>query len=150
MEGGVSLSSLYHYKAIRRSNYDGDSMRCDVDLGMKSWLLDQQIRFYGIDTPEIRGKSPIEKTMAEAARWLVEKRLDESPEIILATQKDETGKYGRLLARVYVLDHSFGYACLNDILIDVRLAQPYFGVGDRVPWPQWYQDNKMTIDPFLD
>lgn len=144
-----SWGSLYHYKAVALSNYDGDSMRCDVFLGMGFKLEDKPVRLFGIDTPEIRGKSEIEKRMAEAARWLLKKRLKQYPEFILQTIKDESGKYGRLLGRVHAKDQTAGYICMNDLLVDVKLAQPYLGFGERVPWPEWYQTYQNQIDPFL-
>ena len=33
--------------------YDGDTLYADVDLGMYTWKHDQELRLFGIDTPEI-------------------------------------------------------------------------------------------------
>lgn len=140
------ISGLYRYKAVAVENYDGDSLKCDVDLGMNSWLLDKPVRLYGIDTPEIRGKSDIEKRLAITARDLISDRLGlggqiATKEFILETMKDQSGKYGRLLARIHVPELDGSWLCLNDLLIDMRLAQAYFGKGERVDWTDWYEDN---------
>jgi micrococcal nuclease len=47
---------FYEYKAFVTSVYDGDSITCDLDLGLNVWLKNQKIRLLGIDTPEIRGE----------------------------------------------------------------------------------------------
>jgi len=37
------------------SNYDGDTIRADIDLGFGQWSHNQTFRLYGINTPELRG-----------------------------------------------------------------------------------------------
>ena len=46
---------LYHYRAKVASVYDGDTIRVDIDLGLKSWIKDEKIRLNRINAPELRG-----------------------------------------------------------------------------------------------
>lgn len=107
---------MYEYKAVVIRVYDGDTVRCNIDLGFEHWMMNQTIRLYGIDTPEIRGE---ERPMGlESAEWLRSRIYGE--EIILKTYKDKKGKYGRWLAEVF-----HDGINLNQQLIKEGLAEPY-------------------------
>ena len=114
----MSENSLYHYRAVYRSNYDGDTLRLDIDLGMGVWLHNQSVRLFGIDTPEIRSRDQAEKARAIKARDFVRETLFIDDELIIQTHQDKTGKYGRWLAVVYTKDNEN----LNKMLIDAGLA----------------------------
>jgi micrococcal nuclease len=95
-----SENFLYVYKALVTKVYDGDTITCDIDLGLNVWLKDQKIRLAGIDAPELRGE---EREEGLRVRDLLrEKILDK--EVTLKTYKDKTGKYGRWIADVYLGD----------------------------------------------
>ena len=49
------MSDLYTYKATCVRVYDGDSVTLDIQLGFNMAMLNQKIRLFGINTPEIRG-----------------------------------------------------------------------------------------------
>lgn len=120
----ISAFGLYYYKAKVSSVYDGDSVTLDIDLGLNSWLKDQKVRLYGIDTPEIRG-SERESGLISKAR-LVE--LVEGRDIVIETYKDKTGKYGRWLAIIWLFDDSKEEAewiNINELLILEGLAEAY-------------------------
>ena len=51
------LSNEYCYPIEIVSVYDGDTITCNIDLGFKIKLYKQKIRLFGINTPEVRGKS---------------------------------------------------------------------------------------------
>jgi len=115
---GMLESSLYHYRAIYRSNYDGDTLRLDISLGMGVWLHNQSVRLYGIDTPELRSIDPDEKHRAYRARDFVQDILTGTDTITIKTHEDKTGKYGRWLAVVYINQDEN----LNKMLVDAGLA----------------------------
>jgi micrococcal nuclease len=98
------MDDLYQYKAELIEVVDGDTYDFWVDLGFESFKR-VRVRLLGLDTHEIYGT---EKSSAEYRHGLEEKRfaeeqLSEADEIYLRTYKnDETGKYGRYLAEVYV------------------------------------------------
>ena len=90
----------YEYKALVTSVYDGDTITIDLDLGLKSWHIDKKCRLFGIDTPELRGH---EKEAGKRARDALRKLILDK-EVIVRTEKDKSGKYGRLIVTVYTLD----------------------------------------------
>ena len=116
----MSENSLYHYRAIYKSNYDGDTLRLDIDLGMGVWLHNQSVRLFGIDTPEIRSRDQAEKARAIKARDFVRETLFTDDELIIQTHKDKTGKFGRLLVTVFVIDSGEN---LNKLLVEQGLAR---------------------------
>lgn len=98
------MNNFYQYKAELIEVVDGDTYDFRVDLGFKMFK-EVRVRLLGLDTHEIYGT---EKSSAEYRHGLEEKRfveeqLSAADEIFLRTYKnDETGKYGRYLADVYV------------------------------------------------
>jgi micrococcal nuclease len=106
----------YCYKATCTSVYDGDTVTLDIQLGFNITMHKQKIRLLGINTPEVRG--------SERADGLVSRdrlrELIEGKEVIIATHKDKGGKYGRLLATIY-LDG----VDINQQLVDEGLAEVY-------------------------
>ncbi len=91
---------LFHYRAKVRSVYDGDTIRVDIDLGMSIVFRNESVRLSRINAPELRGQ---EREQGLAARDYLRDRI-EGKEIILQTQKDEKGKYGRFLVEVWIDD----------------------------------------------
>lgn len=109
--------TLYHYRAKYVRAYDGDTVTLDIDLGFETWLNNQTIRLYGIDTPEIRGD---ERQEGLKSRDYVRDRLENANNIILKTYKDKKGKYGRWLAEIFVDGEN-----LNHTLVGLGLATKY-------------------------
>jgi len=110
---------MYEYRAIVTKVYDGDTITVDIDLGFDIWMKKRSIRLSGIDTPEIRGEERPEGLISKEA--LLEK-MPVGSEVILKTEKDATGKYGRYLAEVYLPNEPMS---LNEWLLNNGYAQPY-------------------------
>jgi endonuclease YncB( thermonuclease family) len=86
-----------------------------------------RIRFAGINAPESRTRDPIEKEAGLAAKRYVENWCsDGDNQVIVETQLDEKGKFGRILGRILNLDGE----CLNDEMLALGHAKPYEG-GSR-------------------
>lgn len=113
--------SLYCYRAIVRSVYDGDTCSVDIDLGLNTWLHDEHIRFYRIDTPELRGE---EREQGLLVRDFVREKIL-NKEILLQTIKDKTGKYGRFLGEIWMFEPDGQLSNLNDLLLEMGYAEPY-------------------------
>jgi len=107
----------YCYNAMVASVYDGDTIRCDVDLGFGTWLHNQSFRLHGIDAPEVRGK---ERAEGIATRDWLSERLPIGEDIVIETIKDKKGKYGRYLAVVY-----HNGINLNEEMVELGLAKIY-------------------------
>jgi len=91
-------ASLYTYRAVITSVYDGDTVVADIDLGMKIWLRNERLRLWGIDTPELhRGNN---RHRARQARDFLRRQILDQ-RVIIKTIKDRKGKYGRYLAIIY-------------------------------------------------
>ena len=119
-----SLNSLnlYYYKAIVTKVYDGDSITCDLDLGLNVWLKSQKIRLLGIDTPEIRGE---EREIGLVSKARVEE-LILGNEVIISTHK--TGKYGRWLGVIWLFHEFEGeskWININNLLVSEGHAEIY-------------------------
>jgi endonuclease YncB( thermonuclease family) len=106
--------------------YDGDTITVASKLPFAgSPLYRFSVRLSGIDTPEMKGATPEERSVAMSARDAVsELVLDKN--VILRNVAME--KYGRVLADVYC-----GDIHINQWLIDQRFAVKYDGGTKRSP-----------------
>lgn len=114
------LDPAFVYRATIRSVYDGDTCRLDLDLGFGVWLRNQPVRLLGIDTPELRGS---DRPAGLAARDYLRGLLPEGREVVVETERDATGKYGRWLARIW---HPDLPVSVNQHMIDVGHARANF------------------------
>lgn len=113
---------FYEYKAVVTDVYDGDSITCDLDLGLNVCLKNQKIRLLGIDTPEIRGEER-EMGLISKART---QELILGKEVVVQTHK--TGKYGRWLGVVwlfYEIEGESKWVNINETLLAEGHAQVY-------------------------
>lgn len=95
--------SLFVYQARLVRVIDGDTMDVLFDLGFHA-RLQQRIRLYDINTPEVFGAdaSPLGRAAREfAQRWFDEAPLRDWPLHIDSRKYDARGKFGRVLADVY-------------------------------------------------
>lgn len=128
--------SVFEYTAIVRRVYDGDTMYLDIDKGLGDWRMNEPIRLYGCNTPELRGK---EREAGIISRDRVKELLPVGEEVTIHTfpdkggrhhhagrPKDRKGKYGRYLARIWV--DALGDEPLDKYLIREGLGvEEYYG-----------------------
>jgi micrococcal nuclease len=88
----------YKYRARYVSNYDGDTIRFDIDLGFSIQTLNQIFRLKDINCHELQGESAAKGRLA---RDFVRAILTNAAEIVVHSEKDRKEKYGRWLAEVY-------------------------------------------------
>jgi micrococcal nuclease len=108
------MKEQYSYRAVITKVYDGDTVTADIDLGFHIWMKAEKIRLFRINTPEVRG--PEREQGLISRDWLREKILNK--EVVLVTEKDKKGKYGRWLADIWLDD-----ICINDELVSNGLAE---------------------------
>lgn len=108
----------YRIKEVVRV-IDGDTVDVMIDLGFYLTAR-KRIRFLSIDTYEIRGGTDETKALGKAAKArLIELLATSDAKIYIKTQMDDTGKYGRLLGRLYVIRNSDGFIIdINHVLLE--------------------------------
>lgn len=112
---------MYEYRAKVVRVYDGDTITVQVDLGFHVSIT-ETIRFARINTPEIRGEERPEGL--KSLEWLKPEILNKT--VLIRTDKDKTGKYGRYIADVFELDQENMQEtgmCFNDRLVELKLAE---------------------------
>ena len=112
-----TFADRYVYAARCVQVIDGDTLDLDIDLGFHVTLR-QRVRLRGIDTPELRGP---QRELAEAARQAVDAWLQDDI-VLIRTERDQTDKYGRMLADVWGNGLN-----LSDYLVERGLARRYDG-----------------------
>ncbi len=110
--------SLYHYRAIVRSVYDGDTLTVDMDLGLHTWVHGEKLRLYRINAPELTGSS---KVAGRASRDYLRSIVD-GKEIFIETIKDQREKYGRYLAEVWLQNADESWQNINDLMVQMGHA----------------------------
>ncbi len=109
--------NLFYYKGKVISVYDGDTVRIDIDLGLSIIVKNEPVRLSRINAPEVRGQ---EKTLGFLSRDYLKNRI-ENKEILLQTEKDDKGKYGRYIVEIWIKDQE-EYININDELVQKGFA----------------------------
>ena len=107
---------MYTYAAFVTEVYDGDTITVDIDLGFGIKLTDQKIRLFGINAPELKGKTKTEgiKSRDKLTELILNKQIK------IQTIKDKKEKYGRILGKIWIDE-----TLVNDVLITEGFAVPY-------------------------
>lgn len=111
--------NLYYYKAKVVSVYDGDTITCDIELGFNFVWVNQKVRLFGINTPEIRNRDKAEKEKGLMIRDFLSGMVL-NKEIILKSHKDKSGKFGRKLGTIFLDGIN-----INMLLIENGMAKIY-------------------------
>jgi len=112
---------MYEYDCKIVRVVDGDTVYVDIDLGFNHWIHGELIRLYGVDTPERRSRSAIEKKAGLLAKGFVMQMLHVGGTYKLTTR--EKGKFGRYLGVIMLSDKT----SINAALVSEHLAVPYYG-----------------------
>jgi micrococcal nuclease len=113
---------MYKYRCKVLRVVDGDTVDVDIDLGFGIWVHRERIRVMGIDTPESRTRDLTEKAFGLAAKEFVKSLMPIGSSQIIKTQKDKTGKFGRVLGDFIIEDK-----LLTEHMIENYHAVPYHG-----------------------
>ena len=119
---------MYEYRCKILRVVDGDTVDVDIDLGFGVWMHKERIRLYGIDTPESRTRDKVEKIFGLEAKKMVETWLPPGSTQFLITEKDRTGKFGRILGKFKIFDgKNDRESTLNEWMIENHYAVAYTG-----------------------
>lgn len=117
--GGQMYTYIFNIVAV----IDGDTIDGHIDLGLNVSVF-KRIRLFGINAPETRTKDLLEKEAGLVTKkWLRDKLMEafESRKtIIIKTEKDDSGKYGRLLGTLFINGVNINHEMLME-----GLAVPY-------------------------
>ena len=116
------------YSAKLQRVVDGDTCDALIDLGFDTWVK-KRIRFYGVDTWESRTRNLEEKKKGLAAKAYTKDLLENSDEGKFVLKSYGVGKYGRVLAELFVKGHE---QSLNQLLIENGHAYEYEGGKKKV------------------
>ena len=114
----MTTISLYHYRAVVQSVYDGDTCTVDIDLGLRAWVRGEKIRLHRINAPEVRGK---ERQAGLLSRDFLRSQIDGKP-VLVQTLKDKKGKYGRYLGEIWLESPSGELVNMNDRMVEEGFA----------------------------
>ena len=123
-------------KKIEKHNYsaklvrvvDGDTCDAMIDLGFNVWVKNR-IRFMGVDAWESRTRNKEEKVKGLAAKAYVKDLLENSDDGKFSIISHGVGKYGRVLAELFVKGHE---KSVNDLLVENGHAYEYEGGKKKV------------------
>lgn len=113
---------MYNYRAKLLRVIDGDTADVMIDLGFDVWTK-RRLRFYGVDTWESRTRNKEEKKLGLAAKAYTKKMLERN-EGLFTIQSHGVGKYGRVLAEIYIDGEE---TTLNKLLQENGHAYKYHG-----------------------
>ena len=107
---------------------DGDTADAMIDLGFNVWVKNR-IRFMGVDAWESRTRNKEEKVKGLAAKDFTKHLLKDSDEGKFVLKSYGVGKYGRVLADLFVKGHE---KSVNQLLIENGHAYEYEGGKKKV------------------
>ena len=123
----------YNYKAKLVRVVDGDTVDALIDVGFDIWFK-KRIRFKGIDTWENRTRNLEEKALGLKAKARTKELLESisSKSGYFRIKSYGMGKYGRVLADVYIQDTDGNHIWVNKTLIDEGHSYVYDGGTKKV------------------
>ena len=120
--------SKYEYSAKLVRVVDGDTCDALIDLGFNTWVK-KRIRFKGVETWECRTRDLDEKKKGLAAKAFTKDLLENSDEGKFVLKSYGVGKYGRVLADLFVKGND---KSINQLLLENGHAYEYEGGKKKV------------------
>ena len=123
----------YIYKTKLDRVVDGDTVDALIDVGFDIWFK-KRIRFKGVDTWESRTRNLEEKALGLKAKARTKELLEKvsSKSGYFRIKSYGLGKYGRVLADVFIMDKDGKQWNVNETLITEGHAYIYDGGKKKV------------------
>tara|TARA_Y100000592_G_scaffold76091_1_gene119028 strand:+ start:1595 stop:1984 length:390 start_codon:yes stop_codon:yes gene_type:complete len=123
----------YIYRAKLDRVVDGDTVDALIDVGFNIWFK-KRIRFKGVDTWESRTRNLEEKALGLKAKARTKELLEKvsSKSGYFRIRSYGLGKYGRVLADVFIEDKDGKQWNINQTLISEGHAYVYDGGKKKV------------------
>ena len=131
--GGIKPMDKYIYRAKLDRVVDGDTVDALIDVGFNIWFK-KRIRFMGLDTWECRTRNLEEKKLGLAAKARTKELLESisSKPGFFRIKSHGVGKYGRVLAEIFIQDKKGNTINVNKKLIHEGHAYVYDGGKKKV------------------
>ena len=131
--GEIKPFDKYIYRAKLVRVVDGDTIDALIDVGFDIWFK-KRIRYMGLDTWECRTRNLEEKALGLKAKArnkeLLEEVSDKSGYFLIKSHG--VGKYGRVLAEIYIKDKKGNSINVNKKMINEGHAYIYDGGKKKV------------------
>ena len=123
----------YIYRAKLDRVVDGDTVDALIDVGFDIWFK-KRIRFKGVDTWESRTRNLEEKALGLKAKARTKELLEKvsSKSGYFRIKSYGLGKYGRVLADIFIMDKDGKQWNINETLISEGHAYIYDGGKKKV------------------
>ena len=123
----------YIYRGKLERVVDGDTIDALIDVGFDIWVK-KRIRYKGIDTWESRTRDLEEKKLGLAAKARNKELLEQvsSKPGYFRLKSYGVGKYGRVLADLFIMDSNGVQININETLISEGHAYIYEGGKKKV------------------
>ena len=124
---------MFEYSAEVIRIVDGDTLDAEIDIGFDVFVK-KRIRLFGIDTWESRTRDLAEKAKGLEAKARNKELLKEisSKSGYFRIKSYGLGKYGRVLAEVFIMDKDGKQWNVNETLISEGHAYVYDGGKKKV------------------
>ena len=129
----IKKMDKYIYRAKLDRVVDGDTVDALIDVGFDIWFK-KRIRFKGVDTWESRTRNLEEKALGLKAKARTKELLEKvsSKSGYFRIKSYGLGKYGRVLADVFIMDKDGKQWNINETLITEGHAYIYDGGKKKV------------------
>ena len=107
---------MYEYKCKVKRVVDGDTMDVILDLGFDV-LHSVRVRLAGIDTPESRTRDLDEKARGKLSKAYLKESIKGRKVVLKTKLKDSRGKFGRVIAEVWVEFEKGSLRNVNELMI---------------------------------
>ena len=108
---------MYEYSAQVLRVVDGDTVDVLIDCGFSTFRK-ERVRLYGINAPESRTRDKEEKIRGLAAKERLDELINNTEgSIVIKTELDKKGKFGRILGVIW--DKSISSS--KDIMISLTI-----------------------------
>ena len=123
----------YIYRGKLERVVDGDTIDALIDIGFDVWVK-KRIRYKGIDTWESRTRNLDEKKLGLAAKARNKELLEvvSSKPGFFRLKSYGVGKYGRVLADIYIQDSEGNQIWINEQLVTEGHGYIYEGGKKKV------------------
>lgn len=131
------MGPVYIYAGVVREVLDADTLAIDIDMGFRTWQIDQRFRLLGCNAHEKSTEA------GKAAKAYLAEMLPAGTRVVVRSERAEP-KFGqsfeRFLAQVYLPDTGVS---ISELLIRRGWAARWDGRSKPRPVPPWPREDSQ-------